>query len=84
MSSSPIAKGAIEKQHGPVLPWRKKHANFLDKCIRIWRKLDTFLDGIYRPLSPLDANFAGISRNFAGIFYRAQKLFCEIHISGAI
>jgi len=84
MGSSPIAKGAIEEQHGPVLLWRKKPVNSLAKCIRIWRKLEACLDEIYRPLSPLDAIFAGISRDFAGFFSRAQELFCEIHISEAI
>jgi len=84
MSRRTIAKGAIEEQHGPVLLWGKKPANFLAKCISIWRKLDACLDGIYRPLSPLHSNFAGISRNFAGIFSRPQRLFCEIHISEAI
>ena len=84
MSRSPIAKGSIEEQHGPVLLGRKKAVNSLAKCIRIWRKLDTFFDGIYRPLSPLDSIFAGISRDFAGFFSRLQSLFCEIHISEAI
>ena len=84
MGSSPIAKGAIEEQHGPVLLCRKKPVNSLAECIRIWRKLEACLDEIYWPLSPLDAIFAGISRDFAGIFFRAQKLFCEIHISEAI
>ena len=74
----------IEEQHGPVLLWRKKPVDSLAECIIIWRKLEAFLDGIYRPLSPSDVNFAGISRNFAGFFSRAQKLFCEIHISEAI
>ena len=74
----------IEEQHGPVLLWRKKPVDSLAKCIRIWRKLEAFLDGIYRPLSPLHSNFAGISRNFAGIFSRLQRLFCEIPISEAI
>ena len=84
MSRSSITKGAFEEQHGPVLLWRRKTVNSLAECIRIWRKLDAFLDGISRPLSPLDANFAGISRDFAGFFSRAQELFCEIHISEAI
>ena len=83
MSRRPIAKGAFEEQFGSVLQWREKPINSLAKCIRIWRKLEAFLDGIYRPLSPLDANFAGISRDFAGFFSRAQELFYEIHISEA-
>ena len=84
MSGSPIAKGAIEEQPGPVLLWRKKPVDSLAECLRIWRKLEAFLDGIYRLLSHLDANFAGISRNFAGFFSRAHELFCKIHISEAI
>ena len=83
MSRRPITKGAIEEQPGPVLLWREKSVNSLAECIRIWRKLEAFLDGIYRSLSPLDSIFAGISRNFAGIFSRLQRLFCEIHISEA-
>jgi len=81
MSRRTIAKGTAKKQ---LIHRNGKPVNSLAKCIRIWRKLEAFLDGIYRPLSPSDANFAGISRNFAGIFFRAQKLFCEIHISEAI
>jgi len=83
MSRRTIAKGAFEEQFGPVLQWREKPINSLAKCIRIWRKLDAFLDGIYRPLSPLDSIFAGISRNFAGFFSRLQRLFFEINISEA-
>jgi len=83
MSRSPIAKGAIEEQHGPVLLWRKKPVNSLAEFIRIWGKLDAFLDGIFRPFSPLNSNFAGISRNFAGFFSLPQRLFCDIHISEA-
>jgi len=75
---------SIEEQHGPVLLWRKKPVNSLAECIRIWRKFEAFLDEIYRPLSPLDSIFAGISRNFAGFFSRLQRLFCEIPISEAI
>jgi len=56
----------------------------LAECIRIWRKLEACLDEIYRPLSPSDAIFAGISRDFAGIFSRAHELFYEIHIGEAI
>jgi len=81
MGRSPIAKGAVKKQQ---IHRNRKPVNSLAKCIRICRKLEAFLDGIYRPLSPLDAIFAGISRYFAGIFSWAQKLFCEIHISEAI
>ena len=84
MSRRTIANGIIEVRHKPVLLWRKKPANFLAKCIRIWRELDACIDGFYRPLSPLDSIFAGISRNFAGFFSRLQSLFCEIHISEAI
>ena len=84
MSRRPIAKGAIEEQHEPELLWRKKPVNSLAKCIIIWRKLEAFLDELYRSLSPLDANFAGISRDFAGIFSRFQRLFRDIHISEAI
>jgi len=75
---------SIEEQHGPVFLWREKPINSLAKFTRIWRKFEAFLDGIYRPLSPLDSNFEGISRNFAGFFSRLQRLFCEIHISEAI
>jgi hypothetical protein len=88
MGRSPIAKGAIEEQHGPVLLWRKKPFNVLAKCIKIWRKFEGYLDEIYRSFSPLDANSAGISRDFAGFFERTQKLLNETHIniqiSGAI
>ena len=77
MSRKPIAKVAAKKQqiHRNRKPF---------KCIRIWRKFEAFLDEIYWPHSPLDAIFAGISRDFAGLFSRSQKLFCEIHISEAI
>jgi hypothetical protein len=81
MSRKLITKGAAKKQQ---IHRNRKPVNFLAECIRIWRKFEAFLDEIYRPLSPLDAIFAGISRNFAGIFSRAQELFFEIHISEAI
>ena len=81
MNRRPIAEGAVKKQQ---IHRNRKPVNSLAKCIRIWRKLEAFLDGIYRPLSPLDAIFAGISRNFAGFFSRAQKLFMNIHTSEAI
>jgi len=84
MRRSPIAKGSIEEQFRPVLLGRTKAVNSLAECIIIWRKLEAFLDGIYRPLSHSDVNFAGISRNFVGIFSRLQGLFYKIHISEAI
>ena len=81
MSRKPIAKGAVKRQQ---IHRNRKPVNSLAKCIRIWRKLEACFEEIYRPPSPSDAIFAGISRDFAGIFFRAQKLFCEIHISEAI
>ena len=84
MGRSPIAKGAIEEQHGPALLWRRRPFNSHVEYITIWRKLEAFLDGIYRPLSPLDAIFAGISRDFAGIFSRLRRLFNKINIIEAI
>jgi len=81
MGRSPIAKVAAKKQQ---IHRNRKPVNSLAECIRIWRKLEACLDEIYRPLSPLDAIFAGISRDFAGFFSRAQKLFMNIPISEAI
>ena len=80
MSRSPIVKGAIEEQHKSVLLWREKPVNSLAECIRIWRKFEAYIGEIYGSHSPLDNNFAGISRDFAGFFVLAQKLLNEIHL----
>jgi len=81
MSKRPITKGSAKKQQ---IHTNGKAVYSFAECIRIWRKLEAYLDEIYRPLSPLDANFAGISRDFAGFFSRLRKLFYEIHIREAI
>jgi len=81
MSRKPIAKVAVKKQQ---IHRNRKPVNSLAECIRIWRKFEAFLDEIYWPHSPLDANFAGISRNFAGIFSRLRRLFNKINIYEAI
>jgi hypothetical protein len=81
MGRRTIAKGTAKKQQ---IHRNRKPVNSLAECIRIWRKFEACFEEIYWSLSPSDANFAGISRDFAGFFSRAQKPFCEIHISEAI
>ena len=77
MGKRPIAKGVAKKQQ---IHRNRKPVNSLAECTRIWRKFEAYIGEIYGSLSPLDGNFAGISRDFAGIFVRAQKLLKDIHL----
>jgi len=83
MSKRPSQREPLQSNTDQYCSGERSPLISLAECIRIWRKLEAYLDEIYRPLSPLDANFAGISRDFAGFFSRLQRLFCDIHISEA-